>query len=169
MDRSSYPEFIEASGDMMSEHGMPQMAGRVIGALLVCVPPQLSLDELAEDLQASKGSISMATQFLLRMGFIERISLPGKRRRYYRVRGNFWEELLAVQTEHMLEHRKLFTQGLEILRDEPVEMKRRLVEFNAYMDFIMEEIPDLNQRWAKQRSPLIQQRMKELSKEGGGE
>ena len=169
MDRSTYPQFIEVSGDMMSEHGMPQMAGRVIGALLVCVPPQLTLDELAEDLQASKGSISMATQLLLRMGFIERISLPGKRKRYYRVRGNFWEELMAVQTEHLLEHTKLFTQGREILRDEPVEMKRRLVEFNAYMDFIIEELPGLNERWAQKRSILIQRRMDELSKEGGEE
>ena len=167
MDRSLYPEFIETSGEMMNEHGMPQMAGRVIGALLVCIPPQLTHDELAEDLQASKGSISMATQLLLRMGFIERISLPGERKRYYKVRGNFWEELLALQTEHLLEHRKLFVQGLEILKDEPVEMKRRLVEFNAYMDFISEELPELNERWAERRAELIQRRMDELAKEGG--
>ena len=163
MDRSTYPEFIEAAADMMNDHGMPQMGGRVIGALLVCVPPQLTLDELAEDLQASKGSISMATQMLVRLGFIERINLPGERKRHYRVRTNFWEALMAERTEHMLKHYELFAHGLRILRDEPVEMKRRVIEFNAYMDFIVEELPGLNARWEENRARLIQRRIDELS------
>ena len=74
-------QFIEDMGDLMDEHGMPHMAGRVIGALLVCDPPHRSLDELAEELQASKGAISMSTQLLIRLGVIEKISIPGERRR----------------------------------------------------------------------------------------
>lgn len=49
------------------------MVGRALGWLLVCEPPEQSAAELAETLQASKGSISTATRVLLRLGFIERV------------------------------------------------------------------------------------------------
>ncbi len=163
MDREEYKRFIEQAADVMDEDGLPHMAGRVIGALLVCVPPYMSLAELAEDVQASKGAISMATQLLLRLGFIERISLPGERRHYYRLRPNFLEDMTLERSEHILRHRRLFEAGTQLLRDEPMEVKSRLIELQAYLDFFAEELPGLSERWRNRRDELIRRRMEETT------
>jgi len=155
MNSEVYKRFIEQSADLLDEDGLPHMAGRVIGALLVCVPPYRSLDELAEDVQASKGAISMATQLMLRLGFIERVSLPGERRHFYRLRSNFLEDVMSERTQHILRHRKLIEMGLELLCDEPVEVKSRLIELQAYLDFFADELPGLRQRWQTRRDELI--------------
>lgn len=162
MDQNAYREFIEISGDMMNEHGLPHMAGRIVGALLVCDPPHRSMDELAEDLQASKGSISMATQLLTRIGCIERISLPGARRHYYRIRSELWEELLNARTEHLLMHQRTLVAGMQLLKDAPVESKARLLEFQAFIDFVSEELPALSERWEQRRPELIRRRAEGL-------
>ncbi len=163
MDREAYKQFIEQAADVMEEDGLPHMSGRVIGALLLCVPPYLSLDELAEEVQASKGAISMATRLMLRLGFIERISLPGERRHYYQLRSNFLEDVMSERTEHVLRHRQLFEAGMQLLRDEPMEAKSRLIELQAYLDFLVDELPGLRERWRSRRDELIRRRMEEMT------
>lgn len=162
MDREAYKQFIEQAAVLIDEHGLPHMAGRVIGALLVCVPPYLSLDQLAEDVQASKGAISMATQLMLRLGLIERISLHGERRHYYRLRPGFLEGVMGVRTGHLMKHRQLFERGIALLSDEPVETKERLIGLQAYLDFLMEVLPGLGERWSARRDELIRRRTEDM-------
>jgi DNA-binding transcriptional regulator GbsR (MarR family) len=161
MNHEAFREFVECSGDLMEEHGLPHMAGRVIGALLVCLPPHRTMDGLAEDLRASKGSISMATQLLTRLGLIERVSLPGERRRHYRIRSGAWKELLNTRNEHLLRHRAVIDAGLRAIEDEPLEARGRLLEFQAFMDFVNEEFPALSTRWEERRGEYIRHRMEE--------
>jgi len=160
-NREAFRQFIEDAGDMIDEHGFPHMAGRVIGALLVCVPPHCSLDELADELQASKGSISMATQLLLRLGLIEKLSIPGERRYYYRVRTDVWSILFLQKEEHLDRNRRVVEKGLLLLEGRSVEEKRRLLEMLVFLDFVAEESPGFAARWEKRRSDLIKKRMKE--------
>jgi len=146
---------------MLEEHGLPHMAGRVLGALMVCVPPHMSMDELAEELQASKGSISSATQLLLRMGIIEKISMPGHRRHYFRLRPNLWSDLFAQRTEHLKKHHVLADQGLQVIADEALEMKQRLIEMQVFFDFVSEEYPEFAARWERKRPQLLKKRLAE--------
>ena len=152
-------QFIEDAGDTLEEHGLPHMAGRVLGALMICVPPQMSMDELAKQLQASKGSISSATKMLLRLGIIEKISMPGHRRRYYRPRPNLWSDLFAQQMGYLKEHHVLADQGLKTLAGESLEMKERLIEMQVFFDFVEKEFPGFAQRWEKQRPQLLKKRL----------
>jgi len=152
-------QFIEDAGDTLEEHGLPHMAGRVLGALMICVPPQMSMGELAKQLQASKGSISSATQILLRLGIIEKISMPGHRRHYYRPRPNLWSDLFAQQMGYLKEHHALADQGLKTLAGEPLEMKERLIEMQVFFDFVEKEFPGFAQRWEKQRPQLLKKRL----------
>jgi len=165
VNRDAYKRFIEQAADLMDEHGLPHMAGRVVGALMVCRPLYMSHDELAEDLQASKGAISMATQLMLRMNIIERISLPGERKHYYQLRACFLGDVLSVKTEHLLEHQRLFEAGVELLRGEPMEAKARLIGLQAFLDFLIEELSGLNERWQERREELVRRRMNEMTDE----
>jgi DNA-binding transcriptional regulator GbsR (MarR family) len=163
LDNERVRQYIEDSADLMEEHGLPRMAGRVIGALIVCVPPHLSHEELADLLQASKGSISMSTQLLVRLDIIERISLPGHRRHYYRLRKFLWNELLSTRIEHIQKHLKMVEDGLALLENEPIEAKMRLIELQVFSDFVLEALPEMAERWERRRPELMKQRLAKLS------
>lgn len=160
-NQQAHRQFIENVGDMIDEHGFPHMAGRVVGALLVCVPSQLTLDELATELQASKGSISMATQLLLRLSVIEKVSIPGERRRFYRIRPDIWSTLFAQREEHLDRNRQVAEQGIRLLEGKAIDAKRRLLEMLVFLDFVAEESPGFASRWEKRRGALMKKRMGE--------
>ena len=162
-DNERRRQFIEDAGNMMDEHGLPQMAGRVIGALMICTPPYLSHEELAQQLQASKGSISMSTQLLVRLNIVERISLPGHRPHFYRLRQYLWNELLSTRTEHILKYLRLVADGLALLEDGPVESKMRLIELQVFSDFMLEMLPEMTDRWEARRAELVEKRLAQLS------
>ena len=143
-------QFIEDAGDLLEEHGLPHMAGRMLGALMICIPPQMSMDELAEELQASKGSISSATQLLLRMGIVEKLSRPGHRKHYYRVRPNMWTYLMK-QDAHIAEHLDLVRSGLQAVKEAPEAAQLRLLEMKLFFEFTNEEMPGFLKRWEEKR------------------
>ncbi|MFQ3629252.1 MAG: MarR family transcriptional regulator, partial [Cyanobacteriota bacterium] len=78
-----HTHFVEEVGLMFELIGLPRMAGRIFGWLLISQPPHQSSGELAEVLQASKGSISSMTRLLIQLGLIERLPLPGDRRDFF--------------------------------------------------------------------------------------
>ena len=165
--RQAYRQFIEDMGDMMDEHRLPHMAGRVIGALLVCVPEHMAIDNLAESLEASKGAISMATQLLLRLGIIEKISLPGERRHFYRISSNLWEDLFLHGAEHVSGHLEVMERGLKLLEGERPEAKRRLLEMKAFMEFFDAEVHRIAGRWQKKSRELLGRRKAEPARGKG--
>ena len=48
--------FVEEMGQALATYGMTPMAGRMWGWLLICEPPEQTAADLAEALQASRGS-----------------------------------------------------------------------------------------------------------------
>jgi hypothetical protein len=65
--------FVEDMSLYFEQMGLPRMAGRVLGVLLISDPPEQSLNDVAEVLQASKSSMSTTTRLLSEMGLIERV------------------------------------------------------------------------------------------------
>ena len=80
-------EFIETMGRHFDEAGTPRIAGRLFAFLVLSEEPR-SLDDLAEELQVSKASMSANARMLEVWGFAERITRPGDRRDYYRIAAN---------------------------------------------------------------------------------
>ena len=89
-------EFIEMMGRHFEEEGTARIAGRLVGVLMLTEAPA-SLDELAERLQVSKGSISLNARLLEDWGIAERITRPGDRRDFYRIAPDFSTRLLERQ------------------------------------------------------------------------
>ena len=86
-------QFAEEVGIVFEQTGVPRMAGRILGWLLISDPPHQSMEQITRDLLASKGSISTMTRLLIQIGLIERLSLPGVRRDYFRLRSDAWEHI----------------------------------------------------------------------------
>ena len=76
--------FVERMGLALEADGLPRIAGRIFGLLLVSEEPR-SLDELAAELRVSKASVSTNARLLEHRGVLEQVSRPADRRDYYRI------------------------------------------------------------------------------------
>jgi len=140
-------QFIEDMGILYEEMGLPRMAGRIIGWLLMCEPPHQSAEELARIVEASKGSISSMTRLLIQMGMVERIGLPGKRDTYYRIKPGFWSELMKTHLDRLTALRKLAEHGIDLIEDKDPSARHRLQEMRNFCVFWEKEIPTLMERY----------------------
>jgi DNA-binding transcriptional regulator GbsR (MarR family) len=144
--------FVEEVGLMFELVGLPRMSGRIFGGLLISNPPHQTHGELAEMLQASKGSISSMTRMLIQLGLIERTSLPGDRRDYFQIKPNAWSRLTQQRMAQITAFRQLAEQGLKLMEGEPLPLKTRLQEMHDMHAFLERELPLLDDRWALEQS-----------------
>jgi DNA-binding transcriptional regulator GbsR (MarR family) len=86
--------FIERMGLALESDGLPRIAGRIFGLLLVS-EDALSLDEIATGLGVSKASVSTNARLLEQRGVLERMSRPADRRDYYRVPPDLFSNTMA--------------------------------------------------------------------------
>jgi DNA-binding transcriptional regulator GbsR (MarR family) len=89
----------------------------------------------------------MTTQALVRAGTVERCSMRGDRRTYYRIRPDAWTSVIEKQKEIITKLRQLAEHGLELLNDEPVERQRRLEEMNDLLTCYEHELPTVLEHW----------------------
>ncbi|HEY7933388.1 MAG TPA: MarR family transcriptional regulator [Solirubrobacteraceae bacterium] len=145
--------FVEELGMQLElEAGAPRMVGRVLGWLLVCDPPEQSAAELAEMLQASKGSISTATRLLLRMGLIERVRTRGERFDRFNARPEAWDEYLW-RDDQFAAPRRVLRLGLDALADEPASRRTRLEELDSIYAWWEQRMPSLREEYLAGRRP----------------
>lgn len=74
--------FVEDFGEAYVRFGHPKLMGRIVG-LLLCQETAVSLDDIVELLEVSKGPVSQIAQRLLERKLIERRWIPGDRKDYY--------------------------------------------------------------------------------------
>jgi len=141
--------YAEDFGLAFEREGLPRMAGRIFGWMLVAETPHQSFQELAEVLRASKGSISNMTRYLTQLGVIERVALPGQRRDYVRIRPKSWLFLPDQWMETVTSIHELAERGLELLEQKELETRDRLEEMRDLYAFLEEEFPALLERWEK--------------------
>jgi len=136
-------QFVEDAGIILELVGLPRMAGRILGWLLICDPPHQSPQELAEALQASKGSISTNTRLLVQYRLLERMSLPGERRTYYILSKDIWSEMIRIHMQEITLLKELAESGLDLVENEPAEHQQQLLEMHGMYSFFEHEYPTL--------------------------
>ena len=161
--QSAEQSFVEDVGLYFERSGLPRMAGRLLGWLMIADPPHQSTDELAAALMASKGSISTTTRFLIQIGLAERLSLPGVRHDYFRIRPGTWHHLTKQRQEDMALGRKLAERALELTKGRASPGRQLLVEMRDAYAFMEKELPALIERWEQEQS---KDRVKRISREG---
>ena len=146
--------FVDATGTWAAKsYGLPQMTGRVLGWLLVCDPPEQTAAQLAEALHASKGSISSATNMLVRLKLVERLHVRGERADRFRIRPEAWDD--QVRDAGIEEARALLALGLEALTDEPPARRERLKELDAFYAWWEARMPVLWEEWQEYKKTTL--------------
>ncbi len=142
--------FAEEVGIFFEQQGMPRMAGRILGWLMISDPPHQTTGELTQALLASKGSISTMTRLLIRLGLIERISLPGQRRDYFRIKPGAWHQMLKDSLVQTTAFRQLIERGLGLIEDKAHFNRQWLEEMRDMYAFFEREFPALFERWEQE-------------------
>jgi len=143
--------YAEDFGLLFEQAGGSRMLGRVLGVLLTSEPPERSAEELANELGASRGSISQATRTLVQMGMVRRLTRPGERRDYFRVRPNAWQETTRQQMALIGVFQEMAERGLELLRSGDPESREGLEEMRDFYAFWERELPAVLERWDEER------------------
>ena len=126
-------DFVDQMGGYFESSGLPRLAGRLLGWLLVCDPERQSSEELAAALGASSGGISINARMLSQFGFIERLGVAGDRRTAFAAGERQRIRIMADLTA-------MADAGLHAMRGSPPERGRRLQEMrnlSAYMETVL--------------------------------
>ena len=142
--------FVEEVGISFEQTGLPRMAGRVFGWLLISDPPYQSPAELAEALMASKGSISTTIRLLIQIGMVERFVIPGVRHDHFRLREDALRHAMRRGLEDEIKmFRELAERGLELVGGRNSRGRQWLEKMRDSYAFLEQEFPALMERWEK--------------------
>lgn len=143
--------FIEEVGVVFEQTGLPRMAGRLFGWLLISDPPYQSPSELAEVLMASKGSISTSVRLLVQMGLIERYIIPGSRHDHFRLQDDALRKIISRGLEEEIKmFRELADRGLELVKNIPAGRKTCLEEMRSRYSYLEKAFPELLEKYERE-------------------
>jgi DNA-binding transcriptional regulator GbsR (MarR family) len=137
-------QFVERMALICEKEGMPRIAGRIFGYLLAS-NQTYSLEELAEHLQASKASVSTNARMLEQFGMIQRVSVLGDRRDFYRVEDDPWERMLRVAQSRWRDMVNAFADARERLPDSAGRV--RVAEAERFHRLLITDCDALIDRW----------------------
>lgn len=152
-------QFVEELGMFFEQTGLPRMSGRILGWLVISDPPHQSIDDLTRVLMASKGSISTMTRLLIQFGLIERISLPGIRHSYFRLRTVATRHAFMQSAERMHSLSQIAERGLKLVHKKSPLTRQWLEEVRDMYAFCEREFPAMLERWEqtrKERATLVE-------------
>jgi DNA-binding MarR family transcriptional regulator len=130
------------------------MVGRLLGYLAVCDPPGQTIAELADALLASRSAITQAVKALETMRVVHRFRPAGERMDRVQIDLSSPQAMGLDITEYE-ELSELAHEGLEVVRNAPIEHQAALLEMSAMADFLLEEIPRFQQNWTEHRAALV--------------
>jgi DNA-binding transcriptional regulator GbsR (MarR family) len=138
--------FIDKLGLLSEEEGFPQIAGRMLGFLLLN-PGAHSLDRLAEALQISKTSASTNARLLEQNGMIARAAAPGDRKDYYELPTDEWEGFFTIARRRMKRLHDLMADAITELGPEQQASRRGLADVQRFYAFLLDAIDRDLERW----------------------
>jgi DNA-binding transcriptional regulator GbsR (MarR family) len=144
-------KFIERMALALESDGLPRIAGRIFGLLLISEDAR-SLDDLAAELRVSKGSVSTDARLLEQRGILERICRPADRRDYYRVPPDLFIHTMAQRLARWQRFHEAIGAAHASLPIRSREVRDRLEEYEAGYAFMSRVIGDALARWQASRN-----------------
>jgi len=137
--------FVEDVARLLTPWGVPPVAARLYGHLLLCSRP-VSLDQITEELGISKSSASVAARLLESYRLAHRHSEPGTKRALYAVADDY-EAMIAQQNRLLDLLSDELTAGAEIAASKAVSSRlEEMADFYRVMRGAME---DAMSRWKR--------------------
>ncbi len=146
--------FLDRVADFYArEYRFPPVAGRVLGYLLICSPPEQSIAELAEALLASRSAITGAVTHLAGYGAVVRTRSVGQRMDHVTLDPRVLDPTGFAATTYQ-QQATLAREALALLEEGPSPRRSMIEEGAAFYDFLAERMPALLDEWHDRRKNL---------------
>lgn len=148
-------EMLQDFGEAYRGFGLSKLMGRVIALLLFMREP-ISLDEIAEHLEMSKGPISQITRRLRDRNLIRKIWKPGSRKDFYEIAPDVFGSAFRNYYE-LIRHNTMIANRLsETVQGEKnadlEHLSERLDEMEQFYTLMEKHLKNFMEDWAKERS-----------------
>lgn len=139
-------EWAEQVAMHLARDGVPPIAGRILGWLMVCDPPEQSAGQISAAIGASRASLTMNMRLLTGMGFLTWRTRPGDRTMYYRMADDAWQAVVRQQVAGIASFLDITRQGLDLVGpdDERAARVRQAHATFAWMAKVFEQAPPLD-------------------------
>lgn len=152
--------FIQDFGEAYQHFGLSRLMGRIVGLLLYERGP-LSLDQITEELQHSKGPVSQITRRLVEHGLIRKVWIPGSRRDHYAAEDQIFlrafanhAQLLGQNLDLAAKYRSLPDDGGEESPETSEHFHWRVAEMHRFYELMGEHLQRFLEEWAIERRRL---------------
>lgn len=143
-------DFIQDFGEAYQHFGLPKLMGRIVGLLLEEEEP-LSLDEITDRLQVSKGPVSQVMRRLADRELVELIWVPGDRRHFYRAIPDIFGRAFANHAGHLEQNRHLARRFVARAEAESAELsphfRTRLDQMERFYTLMNRHLTAFLEEW----------------------
>ena len=147
--------FADHAGRLYARrYGFPPMVGRLLGYLAVCEPRDQSIADLADALLASRSAITGAIKSLETIGLLQRSRSAGERMDRVRIDLTS-QQAFGFDIAEYVEQRDLAREGLEVLKGTSIERRAVLLHWQAFSEFLTDNLPKLEKQWKAHRAALV--------------
>jgi DNA-binding transcriptional regulator GbsR (MarR family) len=148
-DHPHVTRFIEQLGRLGEAEGLPRIAGRMIG-LLIMDGGRMSLEDIARKLGVSRASISTNGRLLESLQIVERVTRPGDRRDYVQISGDPCSSLLSVGVRRLHEMRKAVREMKFASQSQPPSIRQRLSSMERFYDLAISRAESTLSTWRRE-------------------
>lgn len=121
-------ELIQAWGNLGYSWGLNKTMAQVHALLMISTRP-MSTEEIMQELSISRGNANMNIRALLDWGIIERVSVPGERREYFKSEKDIWALARQVARERRKRELEPILKVLRKVNDVSGDGSEELKEF----------------------------------------
>ena len=144
-------EFIQKMGIAFERNGAAPMLGRVWGALLVSESGEMTAEELAAELQASRGAMSHATRQLADMHYIEKFHKAGDRKDYFRIVSHGLVQASRQRVVELRQMQDLLREGVAALDENSTAPLHHIEEHIAFTHAMEAAVERFLDEWQQQK------------------
>ena len=147
-------QFLERWSTILASEGLPPVAGRLWAWLLVCDPPEQTVEEIVAAIGASRGAISGAVRMLEPSGLIVRTKRRGDRHEYWRTSPDAVIHSLEAKERATRPSLVALDTVIASLGDRPEASLARLREVQRLYAMLLDMFPRLIDQFRADRAAL---------------
>lgn len=106
---------IQTWGQLSAQWGINRTMGQ-IHALLMISPEAMTTDQIMEELNVSRGNVSMNLRSLIEWGVVSKVFISGDRKEYYTSEKDAWKMALQIARERKRRELDPMIQSLQNIR-----------------------------------------------------
>jgi DNA-binding transcriptional regulator GbsR (MarR family) len=146
-DEDPFLAWTEQVAMYLARDGVSPIAGRILGWLMICDPPEQSAAQISAAIGASRASLTMNLRPLTNMGFLAWRTRPGDRTMYYRMADDAWHTVVRQQVAGIATFLDITDQGIDLVGhdgDRAARIRQARTVF-AWMARVFDNAPPIGQ------------------------